>query len=90
MRAKPGALSLINKAFKSIYDNPTSIFLTGKADDILFDGVNINCGVTDFAGKAICAQLRSAGTLREVDDKILAFSLLGPVRNNFFVITTVV
>ncbi|CAG9861579.1 unnamed protein product [Phyllotreta striolata] len=77
-RAKPGALSLINKAIKSIYDNPTSIFLTAKVDDILFDGVNINCGVTDFAGKAICTQLRNSGTLREVDDKILAFSLMAP------------
>nr|QDD67778.1 sensory neuron membrane protein [Galeruca daurica] len=77
-RAKPGALALINKAFKSVYDNPTSIFLTATADDILFDGVIIKCGVTDFAGKAICSQLRDSGSLKIVNEKELAFSLIGP------------
>ncbi|XP_057661882.1 sensory neuron membrane protein 1-like [Diorhabda carinulata] len=77
-RAKPGALSLINKAFKSVYENPTSIFLTATADDILFDGVVIKCGVTDFAGKALCSQLRESGSLKIVNEKDLAFSLFGP------------
>ncbi|XP_050507504.1 sensory neuron membrane protein 1-like [Diabrotica virgifera virgifera] len=77
-RAKPGALSLINKAIKSIYANPTSIFLTAKVDDILFDGVVIKCGVTDFAGKAICTQLRGSGSLKIIDENDLGFSLIGP------------
>ncbi|KAJ8927991.1 hypothetical protein NQ314_019519 [Rhamnusium bicolor] len=79
MRQKPGALSLINKAIKSIFSNPTSIFVTAKANDILFDGVIINCGVKDFAGKAICSQLKEAPTLKRVSEDELAFSLLAPV-----------
>lgn len=78
-RQKPGALSLANKAIKSIYGNPESIFLTASADDILFDGVTINCGVTDFAGKAICTQLRAEPSLKQIDDNQLLFSLMGPV-----------
>lgn len=78
-RQKPGALSLVNKALKSIYSNPASIFITETADKILFDGILINCGVKDFAGKAICSQLREASQLRHVTDDELAFSLLGSV-----------
>ncbi|CAH1963590.1 unnamed protein product [Acanthoscelides obtectus] len=78
LRQKPGALNLINKAIRSIYNNPTSIFLTAKADDILFDGVTINCAVTDFAGKALCAQLKQEAGLRHISEDELAFSLLGP------------
>ncbi|KAG5888615.1 hypothetical protein JTB14_037827 [Gonioctena quinquepunctata] len=77
-RQKPGALSLLNKAIKSIYGNPPSIFVTAKADDILFDGIIINCGVTDFAGKAICSQLKSADALKKMSENELVFSLLGP------------
>nr|AUF73093.1 sensory neuron membrane protein [Anoplophora chinensis] len=75
---KPGALTLVNKAIKSIYSNPASIFLTAKANDILFDGVIINCDVKDFAGKAICSQLKEAPTLRHVSENELAFALLAP------------
>lgn len=81
-RQKPGALSLVNKALKSIYSNPTSIFLTDTADKILFDGIIINCGVKDFAGKAICSQLREASQLKHVNEDKLAFSLLGSVSMN--------
>ncbi|CAH0560924.1 unnamed protein product [Brassicogethes aeneus] len=72
---KPGALSLLNKAIKSIYENPSNIFLTAKAKDILFDGIVIKCGIKDFAGKAICSQLKSA--LPNLNENDLIFSLLG-------------
>ncbi|XP_074041319.1 sensory neuron membrane protein 1 isoform X2 [Leptinotarsa decemlineata] len=79
VRQKPGALSLVNKAIKSIYGNPSSIFVTAKADDILYDGVIINCGVSDFAGKAICSQLKGADMLKKISENELVFSLLGPM-----------
>lgn len=81
-RQKPGALSLINKAMKSIWSNPESIFITAKADDILFGGIQINCGVKDFAGKAICSQLKESPALQHVSDDVLAFSLMAPVSNS--------
>lgn len=82
VRTKPGALSLIGKAINSIYSNPNSIFLTAKAMDILFDGVLIKCGVKDFAGKAVCTQLKEAPDLKHVGDDDLAFSFMGPVPNS--------
>nr|CAI5820948.1 unnamed protein product [Callosobruchus analis] len=78
VRQKPGALNLINKAIKSVYSNPSSIFLTATVDEILFDGVMIHCGASDFAGKAMCSQLKQEPSLRHITEDDLAFSLLGP------------
>lgn len=78
-RTKPGMLTLVSKAINSIYKTPDSIFVTAKAMDILFDGVVINCGVKDFAGKAVCTQLKESPDLRHVTDDDLAFSFMAPV-----------
>ncbi|KAJ3662444.1 hypothetical protein Zmor_006794 [Zophobas morio] len=77
-RTKPGMLNLVSKAINSIYRNPNSIFLTAKAMDILFDGVLIHCDVKDFAGKAVCTQLKESPDLRHVTDDDLAFSFMAP------------
>ncbi|XP_050300460.1 sensory neuron membrane protein 1-like isoform X2 [Anthonomus grandis grandis] len=77
-RQKPGALTLANKAIKSIWSSPSSIFITVKARELLFDGIVIHCGVTDFAGKAICANLKAEPSLIHLNDNDLGFSLLGP------------
>lgn len=78
-RQKPGALTLVNKAIKSIYRNPESIFVTAKAKDLLFGGIIINCDVKDFAGKAICAQLKAEPSFKRISENELGFSLFGPV-----------
>ncbi|CAG9762361.1 unnamed protein product [Ceutorhynchus assimilis] len=78
LRQKPGALTLANKAIKSIWSDPTSMFITVKARELLFDGIIINCGVSDFAGKAICTNLRAEPSLKAINEEELAFSLLGP------------
>lgn len=73
-------LSLVAKAVNAIYRNPTSIFLTAKVKDILFDGVLVNCTVTDFAAKAVCTQLKSeAPGLDWITPTDFLFSFLGPV-----------
>ncbi|XP_017775707.1 PREDICTED: sensory neuron membrane protein 1-like [Nicrophorus vespilloides] len=78
-RDKPSALSLVNKALNSIYRGPTTPFLTASVQDILFDGVYILCNVSDFAGKAVCAQLKMEATdLVEVEPNIFRFSIFGP------------
>lgn len=83
-RTKPAMLSLISKAVNAIYRKPSSIYLTAKANEILFDGVVIDCGITEFAAKAVCTQLQQSPDLRHVSDTELAFSLIGPV-SYFFV-----
>ncbi|XP_044748496.1 sensory neuron membrane protein 1-like isoform X2 [Coccinella septempunctata] len=77
-RTKPAMLSLVSKAVTAIYRKPTSVYLTAKANDILFDGVIIDCDVSEFAAKAVCSQLHQAPDLRHVSETELAFSLLGP------------
>uniref|UniRef100_A0AAR5PYB4 Sensory neuron membrane protein 1 n=1 Tax=Dendroctonus ponderosae TaxID=77166 RepID=A0AAR5PYB4_DENPD len=78
LRQKPGALTLANKAIKSIWSNPSSLFITVKAQDLLFDGVVIHCGVSDFAGKAICTNLKAEPSLTHLGEDDLGFSLMGP------------
>lgn len=73
-------LSLVSKALASIFRNPESAFLTAKVNDILFNGLLINCTVTDFAAKAVCTQLKAeAEGLKFQTETEYLFSLLGPV-----------
>nr|WKF45046.1 sensory neuron membrane protein 1a [Podabrus annulatus] len=77
-RDKPAMLNLVNKALNAIFRNPETPFLTAPVMDILFRGVVINCTVTDFAGKAVCTQLRTeAKDLEHVSDTIFKFSFFG-------------
>lgn len=79
-RDKPAMLNLVNKALNAIFRNPETPFLTAPVMDILFRGVVINCSVTDFAGKAVCTQLRTeAKDLEHVSDTIFKFSFFGMV-----------
>lgn len=82
-RQKPGALSLVGKAINSIWSKPNSFFVTVKANDLLFEGLVIHCGVQDFAGKAICTQLKGEEALVHINDDDLAFSLMGAVSLTF-------
>ncbi|KAF5294271.1 hypothetical protein FQR65_LT10857 [Abscondita terminalis] len=77
-REKPAMLNLINKAINAIFRNPEYPFVTAPVMDILFRGVVINCTVADFAGKAVCTQLRTeAKDLEHVSDTIFKFSFFG-------------
>ena len=83
-REKPGALGLLSKAIKFLFNNPVTPFLTARARDILFDGVPINCTSKDFATTAICTQIRAnpAG-LKPAGDDIFLFSFFGMVSLNY-------
>nr|CAD7197008.1 unnamed protein product [Timema douglasi] len=77
-KEKPGMLSLVNKAIKALYRDPQSVFMTAPVRDLLFDGVVINCTLTDFAGKAICTQLKAnAKDMERVSEDIFKFSFFG-------------
>nr|AKC58519.1 sensory neuron membrane protein 1 [Anomala corpulenta] len=79
MRDKPSASNLINKAMNSIFRNPAHPFLTATFREIFFDGVIVNCSVTDFAGKAVCTQLKTEGAkdFQFIEENVFKFSLLG-------------
>lgn len=67
-------------ALNVIFNKPTSVFLTTKVKDLLFDGIIVNCTVTDFAAKAVCTQLKTeARDLKHITPTEFSFSILGPV-----------
>lgn len=81
-RDSPALLSIINQAINPIFENPSSVYITSKVRDIMFDGMRINCNVTDFAAKAVCTQIKQQipGLKSTKQKNIYLFSLLGPVR----------
>lgn len=54
--------------------------MTAKAKDILFDGLPVDCTVTDFAGSAVCNLLKTeAKDLVPDGENRYKFSLFGGV-----------
>nr|WVD93741.1 sensory neuron membrane protein 1b [Graphosoma rubrolineatum] len=77
-KQKPGALAMISKALPALFNNPSTVFLTAKAMDILFRGIPINCSSTEFGPKAICTMLRANPKgLKKLNDDIFLFSFFG-------------
>nr|QHR83074.1 sensory neuron membrane protein 1 [Ceracris nigricornis] len=76
-RDKPGMLALVNKAIPPLFRKPESIFVTAPARNFLFDGIVINCTVTDFSAKALCTGLKKeAKELKREGDNFF-FSFFG-------------
>jgi hypothetical protein len=79
-RELPAALKILNKAIPNIFENPTSMFITTKARNILFDGVPIYCNATDFSSKAICSEIKKRKhNFHEFDKNIYGLSFFGLV-----------
>ncbi|XP_001606602.1 sensory neuron membrane protein 1 [Nasonia vitripennis] len=78
VREKPTMVPVVNKAVNSIFKNPDSVFVKVRAMDMMFDGLPIDCTVTDFAGGAVCGMLRDAADdlMKDGPDKY-RFSFLG-------------
>jgi hypothetical protein len=78
---QPLGLKFINAAIPHIFDNPTSVFVTAPAKDLLFNGVLFNCTTSDFSTKAVCSELKKrAHNFHRVSEDIFKFSIFGPVR----------
>lgn len=73
-------LNKIGKAVDSIFHKPDSLFVKAKAKDILFDGLPVDCTVSDFAGSAACNVLKTeAKDLVPDGENRYKFSLFGGV-----------
>lgn len=69
------------KAVNSIFHQPESLFIKAKAKTILFEGLPVDCTVTDFAGAAVCNVLKSeAKDLVPDGENRYKFSVFGGVR----------
>lgn len=83
-RDRAPMLPLVVKAMKSIFNDPKSPFISVKAMDIIFNGVDFNCDGDDFSAKAVCAAIKSEGPEKGIithNDTFLSFSILGGVSN---------
>lgn len=72
-------LPKVDVAIKNLFNNPADGFFTGRAMDVLFDGVPIDCSSTEDTTAAICLQLEDMSAIKRIDDKHFAFSILGGV-----------
>jgi hypothetical protein len=80
-REQPLGLKFINVAIPHIFDNPTSVFVTAPAKDLLFNGVLFNCTASDFSTKAVCSELKKrAHNFHRVSEDVFKFSIFGSVR----------
>ncbi|XP_072748122.1 sensory neuron membrane protein 1 isoform X2 [Anoplolepis gracilipes] len=78
LKEKPSAMPVVGKAVDSIFHKPASLFVKAKAKDILFDGLPVDCTVTDFAGSAVCKLLKTeAKDLMPDGEDRYKFSLFG-------------
>lgn len=78
-------LPMVNKAVNGIFDDPTSMFLTVRVMDLLFDGIYINCNRSDFIPHAACFELKQEKTLKKLPNDGLLFSFFGYVQTIPFI-----
>lgn len=50
-------LPLIAQGLDSLFDNPRTIFWSGRAMDFMFDGIFINCSKREFHARLVCSYL---------------------------------
>ncbi|XP_011499316.1 PREDICTED: sensory neuron membrane protein 1-like [Ceratosolen solmsi marchali] len=80
-RDKPSALPVLSKAIDSIFGKPENLFIKTKVRNILFDGLLVDCNVQDFAGSAVCTQIkiyRETLDIQLVGENLYSASIVRP------------
>lgn len=72
-------------AIKELFHEPEDAFWTGRAMNLLFDGIEIDCSTTNPLAKLACAEIskNKSPTIQLITTKKMKFSLLGGVRCMF-------
>ncbi|KAJ8680288.1 hypothetical protein QAD02_016075 [Eretmocerus hayati] len=77
-KENPHTIPVMNEAIDSVFKNPENIFINVKAMDLMFDGIPIDCTVTDTAGKALCGMVeKNDQDLVQDGENTYKFSLFG-------------
>lgn len=68
-------------AIKEIFHDPSDAFWTGRAMDLMFHGIQIDCNATSAYSKVICQEMqeRSGERFRSLDNGVLMFSMFAGV-----------
>lgn len=69
-------------AINEIFNEPTDVFWTGRAMNLLFDGIEIDCSTTNPLAKLACTQMRKNKNqaIQQIDKNRMIFSVLGGVK----------
>lgn len=75
-------LHVASTAIKEIFHEPKDAFWTGKAMDLLFNGIDIDCSTTNPLAKLACSEIRKSKNqmIQKVNRTQMKFSILGGVR----------
>lgn len=66
-------------AMREIFHSPSDAFWTGRAMDLIFDGIEIDCSTKDAMAKLVCSQFQRQQTFRAINNETFAFSFFGGV-----------
>lgn len=81
-RDTPAALAFIDKAIDPIFSGQKSLYMKTTPNQILFDGIFLNCTSKKVAPKAVCAILQAKGAdmgVQKAGDNIYKISVFGHV-----------
>lgn len=78
---RPELLPFIESVINGVLNSPTDPFWTGRAMDILFDGIPLDCTSDDFEVAAACAEFSSGEhkAIQPFNETFYKFSLFGGV-----------
>ena len=73
----PGVAEVI----QNLFHNPTDAFYVGRAMDIMYNGIPVDCsaGAEHKVTAAVCLNFEESASMRKIDDNTFAFSLFAGV-----------
>lgn len=74
-------LPLINAAVNGLFQQPKNIFWTGRAMQILFEGIPLDCSSDAFEVAAVCSEFASGehSSIQPLNETFFNFSIFGGV-----------
>lgn len=67
-------------AIKELFHSPADAFWTGRAMDLIFDGIDIDCSSKDPLARIACGEIKRGGpAIVRANETTYKFSLLGGV-----------
>lgn len=75
-------MRVAKSAIKDIFHEPTDVFWTGRAMDLLFDGIQIDCDVDKAMAQVVCDEIRDRKDpqFRMLDNGKMIFSMFAGVK----------
>lgn len=74
-------MRVAKSAIKEIFHEPTDVFWTGRAIDLMFHGIQIDCDVDKAMAQVACGEIRDRKDphFRTLDNGKMMFSIFGGV-----------